>query len=117
MDNRSKRSVVLDLSYRRGAGAPRGELLSTADVFLTNVRPGRLRAWLELDFETVAAAQSTPGVRVDHRIRIDREDPARPRNYDVAPRSWARAGLADLLTRPEDTPPFQRGGMRNTPRG
>ena len=30
--------------------------------------------------------------------------------YDVAA-FWARAGLAHLLTRPGDTPPFQRGGM------
>jgi crotonobetainyl-CoA:carnitine CoA-transferase CaiB-like acyl-CoA transferase len=30
--------------------------------------------------------------------------------YDIAA-FWARAGVADLLTRPGDTPPFQRGGM------
>ncbi|OBI17015.1 CoA-transferase, partial [Mycobacterium sp. E2327] len=30
--------------------------------------------------------------------------------YDIAA-FWARAGLAHLLTRPGDTPPFQRGGM------
>jgi len=30
--------------------------------------------------------------------------------YDVAA-FWSRAGLAHLLTRPGDTPPFQRGGM------
>ncbi len=30
--------------------------------------------------------------------------------YDVAA-FWARAGLAHLLTRPGQTPPFQRGGM------
>lgn len=30
--------------------------------------------------------------------------------YDVAA-FWARAGLAEPLTRPGDTPPFQRGGM------
>ena len=30
--------------------------------------------------------------------------------YDVAA-FWARAGLAHLLTRPGETPPFQRGGM------
>ena len=30
--------------------------------------------------------------------------------YDVAA-FWARSGLAHLLTRPGDTPPFQRGGM------
>ena len=30
--------------------------------------------------------------------------------YDVAA-FWAPAGLAHLLTRPSDAPPFQRGGM------
>jgi crotonobetainyl-CoA:carnitine CoA-transferase CaiB-like acyl-CoA transferase len=30
--------------------------------------------------------------------------------YDIAA-FWARSGVADLLTRPGDTPPFQRGGM------
>ena len=30
--------------------------------------------------------------------------------YDVAA-FWSRAGVAHLLTRPGDTPPFQRGGM------
>jgi crotonobetainyl-CoA:carnitine CoA-transferase CaiB-like acyl-CoA transferase len=30
--------------------------------------------------------------------------------YDIAA-FWARGGLAHLLTRPGDTPPFQRGGM------
>ena len=30
--------------------------------------------------------------------------------YDIAA-FWSRAGVAHLLTRPGDTPPFQRGGM------
>ena len=53
MDNRSKRSIVLDLT----TDADRDiafELLSDADVFVTNVRPGALRR-LGLDFESVSA--------------------------------------------------------------
>ena len=42
MDNRGKRSVVLDLTTDDGR-ATALELLSGADVFLTNVRPGALR--------------------------------------------------------------------------
>ena len=53
MDNRGKRSVVLDLTTDDGR-ASAFELLSGADVFLTNVRPAALRR-TGLDFETVAA--------------------------------------------------------------
>jgi len=38
MDNRGKRSIVLDLTTESGRETVR-ELLSGADVFLTNVRP------------------------------------------------------------------------------
>jgi crotonobetainyl-CoA:carnitine CoA-transferase CaiB-like acyl-CoA transferase len=107
MDNRSKRSIVLDL------GTPAGrdtavELLSAADVFVTNLRPAALHR-LGLDHESVAAINprlvyglitgyGTEGPDVDRAA------------YDVAA-FWARAGIADLLTRPGATPPFQRGGM------
>src|ERR1700728_1335119 len=42
MDNRSKRSVVVDLHTEEGRGAV-VELISGADVFITNARPGALR--------------------------------------------------------------------------
>lgn len=52
MDNRSKRSIVLDLTTDTGR-ATALELISGADVFVTNVRPGALRR-LGLDFESIA---------------------------------------------------------------
>src|ERR1700754_1233681 len=52
MDNRSKRSVVLDLGSDDGR-ATALELLSDADVFLTNIRPGALKR-VGMDFESVA---------------------------------------------------------------
>src|SRR5216684_3929673 len=52
MDNRSKRSIVLDLTSAADR-ATALELLSDADVFVTNVRPGALRR-LGLDFESVS---------------------------------------------------------------
>ena len=67
MDNRGKRSIVLDLTTDDGRFTAL-ELLGGADVFITNVRPGALRR-IGLDFETVAAAQSASGVRPDHRLR------------------------------------------------
>ena len=42
MDNRGKRSIVLDVTTEDGRATTR-ELLSDADVFLTNVRPAALR--------------------------------------------------------------------------
>ena len=107
MDNRGKRSVVLDVTTDDGR-AFAFELLSGADVFLTNVRPAALRR-TGLDFETVAA-RNPPlvyGLITGYGERGPDADRAA---YDVAA-FWARAGLAHLLTRPGETPPFQRGGM------
>src|SRR5215212_1705284 len=52
MDNRGKRSLVLDLTTDEDRGLAL-ELVSGADVFITNVRPGALGR-IGLDFETVA---------------------------------------------------------------
>src|SRR5947209_16076106 len=54
MDNRSKRSIVLDLTTETGHAVAL-QLISGADVFVTNVRPGALQR-LDLDFESAAAA-------------------------------------------------------------
>jgi crotonobetainyl-CoA:carnitine CoA-transferase CaiB-like acyl-CoA transferase len=107
MDNRGKRSIVLDLTTDDGRAFAL-ELLSGADVFLTNVRPAALRR-TGLDFETVAARNPrlVYGLITGYGERGPDADRAA---YDVAA-FWARAGLAHLLTRPGETPPFQRGGM------
>ena len=107
MDNRGKRSIVLDLTTDDGR-ASAFELLSGADVFLTNVRPSALRR-TGLDFETVAARNPrlVYGLITGYGERGPDADRAA---YDVAA-FWARAGLAHLLTRRGETPPFQRGGM------
>jgi crotonobetainyl-CoA:carnitine CoA-transferase CaiB-like acyl-CoA transferase len=107
MDNRGKRSVVLDLTTDDGR-ASAFELVCGADVFLTNVRPAALRR-AGLDFETVAAhnPRLVYGLITGYGERGPDADRAA---YDVAA-FWARAGLAHLLTRPGETPPFQRGGM------
>jgi len=107
MDNRSKRSVVLDLTTEAGRDTA-FELLSGADVFLTNVRPGALRR-LGLDFESVSARNSRLVYGLITGYGESGPDADRAA-YDVAA-FWSRAGVAHLLTRPGDTPPFQRGGM------
>jgi crotonobetainyl-CoA:carnitine CoA-transferase CaiB-like acyl-CoA transferase len=107
MDNRGKRSIMLDLTTDDGRSTA-FELISGADVFITNVRPGALRR-IGLDFETVAAANA--GLVYGLITGYGEAGPDADRAaYDVAA-FWARAGLAHLLTRPGDTPPFQRGGM------
>jgi crotonobetainyl-CoA:carnitine CoA-transferase CaiB-like acyl-CoA transferase len=107
MDNRGKRSVVLDLGTPDGTAAA-FELLATADVFITNVRTGALRR-IGLDFEAVAARNPrlVYGLITGYGMTGPDADRAA---YDVAA-FWARSGLAHLLTRPGDSPPFQRGGM------
>ncbi|MEV3903950.1 CoA transferase [Mycobacterium sp. NPDC050551] len=107
MDNRNKRGVVLDMTTAEGR-ATALELICDADVFLTNVRPGALRR-LGLDFETVATrnARLVYGLITGYGEAGPDADRAA---YDVAA-FWSRAGLAHLLTRPGDSPPFQRGGL------
>jgi crotonobetainyl-CoA:carnitine CoA-transferase CaiB-like acyl-CoA transferase len=107
MDNRSKRSVVLDLTTEAGRGNA-FELLAQADVFVTNVRPGALQR-LGLDFESVSAHNARLVYGLITGYGETGPDAGRAA-YDVAA-FWSRAGLAHLLTRPDDTPPFQRGGM------
>ena len=107
MDNRSKRSVVLDLTTDDDRSAAL-ELISGADVFVTNVRPGALRR-LGLDFESVAP--DNPRLVYGLITGYGETGPDADRAaYDIAA-FWSRAGVAHLLTRPGDTPPFQRGGM------
>jgi crotonobetainyl-CoA:carnitine CoA-transferase CaiB-like acyl-CoA transferase len=107
MDNRSKRSVVLDLTTEADRSVA-FDLLAAADVFLTNIRPGALRR-LGLDYE--ALATGTPGLVYGLITGYGQSGPDADRAaYDVAA-YWARAGVAHLLSRPGDSPPFQRGGM------
>ncbi len=107
MDNRGKRSIVLDVTTADGRATTR-ELLSGADVFLTNVRPSAL-ARMGLDFEAVAS--DNPALIYGLITGYGESGPDSDRAaFDVAA-FWARSGLAHLLTRPGDTPPFQRGGM------
>jgi crotonobetainyl-CoA:carnitine CoA-transferase CaiB-like acyl-CoA transferase len=107
MDNRSKRSIVLDLTTDGGLATAR-QLLASADVFITNVRPDAL-ARLDLDYPKVAALNPGLVYGLITGYGGTGAEANRPA-YDVAA-FWARSGVADLLTRPGDSPPFQRGGM------
>ena len=113
MDNRSKRSVVLDLRTDTGRTAAL-DLVDHADVFLTNVRPAALQR-LGLDYETVSVRNPrlVYGLLTGYGITGPDADKAA---YDVAA-YWARSGIASLLSRPGDPPPFQRSGMGDHPAG
>lgn len=107
LDNRSKRSVMLDLHTDDGLAAALA-LIADADVFLTNIRTGALER-LGLDYDTLAS--TFPELVYAHITGFGREGPDNDRAaFDIAA-FWSRAGVADLLTTPGQDPPFQRGGM------
>ena len=107
LDNRSKRSIVIDLSTP--AGLEIGlELIDGADVFLTNVR-GDALARIGLDPDTLMARN--PRLIYGHITGYGSEGPdANRAAYDIAA-FWARSGIAHLLAPPGGALPFQRGGM------
>jgi len=106
-DNRGKRSVVLDLREQDDRDHLE-ELLETADVFVSNLRPDALDGLGLEPFETVArhprlvyCSISGYGLRGD-----DRNRPA----YDVGA-FWARSGLSVQLADREGIPLNARGGI------
>jgi len=108
MDNRSKRSIVVDLGNDAGREIAH-ELLAHADVFITNIRMDALRR-LGLDPESLRAAN--PGLVYGIITGYGLEGPDADRAaYDIGA-FWARSGIAHLLAAPGgDGPPFQRGGQ------
>ena len=107
MDNRSKRSIVIDVA-RPGGIDLAYELLDTADVFVTNIRLEAL-ARLGLDPDTLRARN--PRIVYGIITGYGLEGPERDRAaYDIGA-FWARSGIASLLTKPGGDPPFQRGGQ------
>ena len=107
LDNRGKRSIVLDLR-KDEARAIAYRLLDAADVFVTNVRPAGL-ARIGLDYETLAARNPRLVYGRVTGYGDDGPDADRP-SYDVGA-FWARAGIAAALTAPGTDPPMQRGAM------
>ncbi len=107
LDNRGKRSVMVDLHSPAGREVTE-RLLESADVFLTNIRLAALdKAGLGPDATCRRHPRLVYAIITGYGI----EGPDRDRAaYDIAA-FWARAGVAHLLTRPGNPPPFQRGGM------
>lgn len=107
LDNRGKRSVVLDLRTDSGRAAME-TLLSSADVFVTNMRPGAL-ARLGLSHEEVLSRHPRLVYAGVTGYGLDGADRDRA-GYDVGA-FWARSGVADLFRVGEEPPLALRGGF------
>jgi crotonobetainyl-CoA:carnitine CoA-transferase CaiB-like acyl-CoA transferase len=107
LDNRGKRSLVLDLARPEGREALE-RLLASADVFVSNLRPDAL-ARLELDPESLM--QRHPRIVYTSVTGYGLRGPERDRAaYDVGA-FWARAGVAHQLVPEGTAPPGIRGGF------
>lgn len=107
LDNRGKRSCVLDLrnpEAREVASA----LVDSADVFVTNLRPIALET-MQLGPERLMARN--PRLIYGRVTGYGDAGPDRDRpSYDIGA-FWSRSGIAAALAAPDGTPPFQRGAM------
>jgi crotonobetainyl-CoA:carnitine CoA-transferase CaiB-like acyl-CoA transferase len=107
LDNRGKRSVVLNLREPE-ARERLEELLATADVFISNLRPDALD---KLGLEPEATVERHPhlvycSVSGYGLHGADRNRPT----YDIGA-FWARSGLASQMADAEGTPLNARGGI------
>jgi crotonobetainyl-CoA:carnitine CoA-transferase CaiB-like acyl-CoA transferase len=107
LDNRGKRSVVLDLTVPEGRAAAL-RLVERADVFLTNLRP---EAVGRLGLGPDALLASNPGLVYSCVTGYGSSGPdAHRAGYDVGA-FWARSGIAATAVSPDQPPPGIRGGL------
>ena len=103
VDNRGKRSIVLDIAKPEGCEALT-RLAAGADVFLTNVRPASLRRY-GLDDSTLRAADRRLVYAVITGYGLEGPDAHLP-GFDVTA-FWARSGIG-YMTAPKGAEPFNR---------
>ena len=107
IDNRGKRSVVLDLRQPDDI-ASMMVLLADADVFVTNVRPAGL-ARLGLDADTLTKKFPRLIYGIITGYGLSGPDVDRP-GYDIGA-FWSRSGIAHTTVAPEESPPALRSGQ------
>ena len=107
LDNRGKRSVVLDLRDPEGQGRFE-DLLATADVFITNLRPDSLQG-LGLEPEATVARHPHLVYCSISGYGLRGEDRNRP-TYDIGA-FWARSGLSMQMADSQGSPLNARGGI------
>ena len=101
MDNRGKRSVVLDITKPEGREAV-AKLAATADVFITNVRPASLKR-AGLDEASLRPANPRLIYALVTGYGLEGPDAHKP-GFDVTA-FWSRAGVARMTT-PKGEDPF-----------
>ena len=107
LDNRGKRGVAIDLADARGAEVVR-EMATRADVFITNLLPGRLERYgltpeqlHELNARLVYGIVSGYGTEGPEADRIA---------FDLTA-FFARGGVMSLIGEPDQPPPAFRAGQ------
>lgn len=107
LDNRGKRSIALDLENEEALRVAR-ELVNSADVFVTNMRPRVLKKY-GLTYEELS--DSNPRLVYCHVTGYGPDtDEGDRAAYDIGA-FWSRAGVAASLVPEGREPPQQRGGM------
>ncbi len=101
LDNRGKKGIVLDITKPEGKAAAL-KLIDTADVFLTNLRPGALSR-AGLDWPTLSAINPRLVFASVTGYGLQGEDADKP-GFDLAA-FWAMSGVA-ALTIPKGVEPF-----------
>lgn len=107
IDNRGKRSVVLDLGTADGRSRL-DHILATADAFITNLRPAALER-LSLDHESVL--ERFPRLVYGSLTGYGLDGPDRDRAGYDAGAFWARSGMAHTFVPPGELAPALRAGM------
>jgi len=106
--NRGKRSVAIDIKQPEGLDVLH-QLLASADVFLTSLRPDALS---RLGLDAMQLRNRYPGLIYARGTGFGSRGPdANQAGYDASA-FFARGGVADALTPPDrDYPISQRGAM------
>ena len=107
VDNRGKKSVVIDLQTQTGKQQMLA-LLATADAFVTNLRHAALQR-LGLDPVSLRARFPKLVYGIISGFGLDGPDAQRP-GYDVGG-YWARSGLAHTMVPPGEDPVNLRSGQ------
>jgi crotonobetainyl-CoA:carnitine CoA-transferase CaiB-like acyl-CoA transferase len=107
LDNRGKRSVVLDLRAEEGRDDLHA-VIDTADVFLTNLRPEAVE---RLGFGPERLLERNHRLVYAQVTGFGRTGPdAHRAGYDVGA-FWARSGMAQSIVPPDQPPPAIRSGL------
>ncbi len=107
MDNQGKRSIALDLTDA-GARDALLRILARADVFVTNLLPGRRKKY-GLDHDTLLARHPRLVMGAISGYGLGGDEADRPA-FDYAA-YWARTGMMDVMRDAGQRPSLQRPGI------